>query len=234
MKIFLKKIVFILASVLVVGSGCASQTAVQSPVVVAPTPAPAQIIVPTPTPSSTTGGLYDLANYTSPALGISFSYQKNFFTLAEHDGTVLLISPFYVSDNPSGLPNHEIKHTVGLVITKSSKLMADAINDESPFWVKNYNAVKLNSVKKDPLKMDSDQDGELFTVGGHEAYSFVEGLEGVNTKMVYVLAGENQTLVIRFSYITDFLKDGMKPDWLPEAEQHKLLKTILDSIDFNS
>lgn len=162
--------------------------------------------------------------YQSKDLGIQLEYPAKIFTIKEFPHGVTLQSPYYVVSNFKGTPDGEVKHFLAIAIEVRNKKMVLAMEQDNPFFRETYEKSRSGKLATDFM--------ENFSAAATSGVSFLLGTEGTNTRYSYVPRGPQETVVIKLSYITDFLKDNLKPNYYAETEQLKVFNQVIKSLIF--
>ena len=181
-----------------------------------PTPAP-----PVPTSTMTVG---DITTYENKQLGLKFSYPQKLLNLIEQPNKVVLSSPYYVIENYKGTPDGEFKHPFAITLEVRQKNMVAAMEMDSQAFRDAY--------EQGMQGQDVSSFMENFTAAGTTGVSFLPGIEGANTRYGYLPRGPNDTVVVKLTYITDFLKNAIKPQAIAEKEQLAAFEGVMKSWEF--
>lgn len=195
----------IISITLLVGVGCAPEPS-------APTPSPT-------TPPSTTSGVYE-----SKTLGIKFSYPTDLFKVTESSGRVVVESPYHVIENYKGTPDGEFKHPFAITFLVRNMDMVSAMDEDLPAFKDAYEqGMRGEDVSNFMLPV---------TAASATGVKFIVGIEGTNRIYAYLPRGPKDTVVIEMTYITDFLKDAIKPKPIAEQAQLDAFYSVVDSLEF--
>lgn len=167
-----------------------------------------------------------LGTYYDHSRGLAFSYNPQVFTASETADGALLMSPYYVDDNPSGDPKNARQHRFSITIEFAPSDML------SYFKTVPYGS-SFSTLFPDGTPgsfTPSEGYAEKTLVGQKTAYRFTLGIEGTNTDYYFVPLPQNKTAIITVSSFTDFLKDGVKPKPFSETEEKTAVTTVLESL----
>jgi hypothetical protein len=176
-----------------------------------------------------------LNHYASAQQTYEFDYPK-VFTLTDSptkNGPVELISQYYaIADfGGSGKLPGSTPLPQGMKFYFSTTLELRNLGLEAAMRKDNPNFATSYIDNKENRKVDADF-MQSETLAERPAYTFNVGVEGFNNKFVYIAKDANETLVLHFQYIGDFLKDNTKPEAIAEQEQLASFNTIVHSLKF--
>ncbi|MSU75168.1 MAG: hypothetical protein EXS55_01495 [Candidatus Magasanikbacteria bacterium] len=175
--------------------------------------------------------------YENKILKIRFKYPTALFTLeeikigVEARAGVLLTSPYYVVENYKGTPDGEYKHPFKIIFSVKSGTIEQSLNSAKEEHPENAQDVdNLMQGKTDELRDFYDM--KKVSYGGVLGYSYVTGIEGTNYLHVELQKNPKEILLVDVSYITDFLKDAIKPKPISEKEQLEAFDRVMKSLEF--
>ena len=197
----------LVAGIVLTGAGCTDTAS-------APT-------IPTPPVSdtSTQSVVPALNRMDNTQLNFSADFPSSIFT----QSGLTLNSVYYVTDNPSGAPGAGIKHTYTVTFSQTDQSLDDTMKKDNPTAFDQFTKMKSGTAV-DPNFISATK------VNNHDAYVVTMGVEGINTKTFYVVRSNNQTFIIKLTYIGDSLVSSMKPSALSEADQMKYFMQVLNSV----
>lgn len=214
------------ASLLVLGAGCRKNNGLAETAQNQPRSKDDAMIYST---SSAAGAplLGTWQTYSNQTLGIKFNFPADIFVVSHDGDRVLLTSKYFVDENNKGTPDGATRHPFQVSFELRKKGMGPSMHADSPAFAEAYEQNTMNGEKLRPREFI-----ESVVAGKVKGYSFLQGVEGTNTRVGYLPKNFNETLVIKFSYITDFLHGATKPTWFPEKEQLKVFSEIMKSLEF--
>ncbi len=161
-------------------------------------------------------------NYESKNLGIKFSYPNEILQLSELETDLNLKSKYFVDADMSGIPGNEKIHYFGFNFSLKKLPTFETIKQELPPII---DMIFPND------KLEDFQNSEGFTekimVAEKESYAILQGIEGINIQYIFVPKNENETLLIQFMYIGDFLNPEIS-----ETEQKAIFEFIKATMEF--
>lgn len=179
------------------------------------------------------GGIYALSrakvappvlppgSYVNKMLGISLQVPP-VLKVKEFDSGVALQSSIFVNENMSGLPEKDKNHYFAISFEVKPVPLLPAIKQQSDFaFSQMFPEGTLES-----FAPAQDFSGAI-TAAGTAGYWYQEGVEGINTRYVFLPKNGIETLLITFSFIGDFLKPA-----IAEQEQKKIFGDTLASLKF--
>lgn len=163
-----------------------------------------------------------IANYENKSLGIKFSYPEETLQLSESETDINLKSRYFVDADMSGIPGNEKIHYFGFNFSLKKLPVFEAIRQELPY-------VMATTFPNNKLEDFQNSEGfaEKIIINQKESYSFLMGIEGVNIQYVFIPKNENETLLIKFMYIGEFLNPEIS-----EADQKSIFEFIINSLEF--
>lgn len=164
--------------------------------------------------------------YRDSETGWSFKYPAEVFMLVS-SAPATIQTKYYVVDNPSGMPGKEIIHRVAISLRLEQTGLIDTVK-KSPYAIFSQSFPQGTEQSFLP----SAGFAEKMTIANRNAYAFTVGVEGTNTRYLYLPRNIGSTLVIKFTFITDFLKDNIKPEPITEQQQQQWFKQVADTISF--
>lgn len=163
-----------------------------------------------------------IANYENKDLGIKFSYPDEILQLSESEIDVNLKSRYFTDADMSGIPGNEKIHYFGFNFALKKSPIFGAIKQELP---------SIIDMAFPNGKLEDFQNSEGFTqkitIAGKESYSFLLGLEGVNIQYILIPKNDNETILMQFMYIGDFLSPEIS-----ETEQKAIFEFITATLKF--
>jgi len=163
-----------------------------------------------------------IANYENKNLGIKFSYPEETLQLSESENNVNLKSRYFVDADMSGIPGNEKIHYFGFDFSLKKSSIFEAIKQELPFVI----STTFPNNKLEDFQ-GSEGFAEKITIVQKESYSFLLGIEGVNIQYVFIPKNENETLLIKFMYIGQFLNPEIS-----ETDQRSIFEFIINTLEF--
>lgn len=165
---------------------------------------------------------FGILDYQNKELGISFSYPNEIFKITENLNNLNLKSNYFVNADMSGISGNEKIHYFGFDFSLKKLPVFEIIKQELPSVI---NIIFPND------KLEDFQISEGFTqkitIAEKESYIILQGIEGVNIQYIFVPKNENETLLIKFMYIGDFLNPEVS-----ETEQKAVFEFILATLKF--
>lgn len=165
---------------------------------------------------------FGISEYQNKELGISFSYPDKIFKLTENSNNLNLKSDYFIDANMSDVPDNEKIHYFGFDFSLKKLPIFETIKQELPSVV---DIVFPNN------KLENFQNSEGFTekttIAEKEAYAILQGIEGVNIQYIFIPKNENETLLMQFMYIGDFLNPEIS-----ETEQKTVFEFIITTLEF--
>jgi hypothetical protein len=165
---------------------------------------------------------FGISEYQNKELGISFSYPDKILKLTENELNINLKSQYFTDADMSGIPGNEKIHYFGFDFSLKKLPIFEAIKQEMPYII---DMVFPNN------KLEDFQKSEGFTqkinIIEKESYSILQGIEGINIQYIFIPKNENETLMIKFMYIGDFLSPQIS-----ETEQKAVFEFILATLKF--
>ena len=165
---------------------------------------------------------FGISEYQNKELGISFSYPNKIFKLTENSNNLNLKSDYFVDADMSGIPGNEKIHYFGFDFSLKKLPIFETIKQELPSVV---DIVFPNN------KLEDFQNSEGFTekttIAEKEAYAILQGIEGVNIQYIFIPKNKNETLLMQFMYIGDFLNPEIS-----ETEQKTVFEFIITTLEF--
>jgi hypothetical protein len=163
-----------------------------------------------------------IAEYENKNLGIKFSYPDEILKLTENELSINLKSQYFTDADMSGIPDNEKIHYFGFDFSLKKSSIFEAIKQEMPYVME---MIFPND------KLEDFQDNEGFTqkivIAKKESYAILQGVEGVNIQYIFIPKNENETILMQFMYIGDFLNPEMS-----ETEQKAIFEFIKATIEF--
>ncbi len=160
--------------------------------------------------------------YEDYLLGIKVEYPNDIFVQKEIENGILLESAHSLVENFSGEPEGEFTHTFSIAFELKEVPLLELIEQEFGFV---FLDVFPSSTQESFLKIDGFS--SKITIDEKEGFSFISGIEGINTKHVFLAKTKEQTLVIAYNYIGDFLKPQ-----LTEKEQKEIFNSVISTLEF--
>jgi len=163
-----------------------------------------------------------IANYENKNLGIKFSYPDKILKLTENELDINLKSRYFTDTNMSGIPGNEKIHYFGFDFSLKKLPIFETIKQEMPYVLE---IIFPNG------KLEDFQNSEGFTqkttIAGKESYAILQGVEGVNIQYIFIPKNDNETILMQFMYIGDFLKPEIS-----ETEQKAIFEFITATFEF--
>lgn len=165
---------------------------------------------------------FGISDYQNEEIGISFSYPNEIFKITENGNNLNLKSDYFVDADMSGIPGNEKIHYFGFDFQLDKMPIFETIKKELPSVIDMiFPEEKLENFQT------SEGFAEKMTVLEKESYTILQGIEGVNIQYVFIPKNENETLMIKFMYIGDFLSPQIS-----EIEQKAVFEFILATLKF--
>ena len=163
-----------------------------------------------------------IANYENKNLGIKFSYPNDTLQLSETENSANLKSKYFVDADMSGIPGNEKIHYFGFDFEIKKSSIFEAIKQEVPF-------VLETTFPDNRLENFQSSEGfaEKSVIAQKESYSFLMGIEGAYTQYIFIPKNENETLLVKFMYIGEFLNPEIS-----EADQKAIFEFIINTLKF--
>jgi hypothetical protein len=171
-------------------------------------------------------------SYESQSLGIGFDYLDDKFELIEDANKVVLQSAYVVVENPSGIQGNESKHSFSIGF--------EVIKDELFNTMKNQSESAYSIMFPEGVESGLHEEADFSSyenIANKQGYSYSEGVEGINQKHIFLPMDSDETLVITFSYITDFLRDQatqQSGEYISEKDQKELFQSIIETLKFTN
>ncbi len=173
-------------------------------------------------------------NYENKNLGIKFfhpnqliriqkfSYPNDTLQLSETENSANLKSKYFVDADMSGIPGNEKIHYFGFDFEIKKSSIFEAIKQEVPF-------VLETTFPDNRLENFQSSEGfaEKSIIAQKESYSFLMGIEGAYTQYLFIPKNENETLLVKFMYIGEFLNPEIS-----EADQKSIFEFIINTLKF--
>lgn len=164
----------------------------------------------------------NLKEYKNDKYGFKLNYPEDIFHTSELPQGISLVSPYSVTENPSGLPGKETTHTFSIDFELKNLTLLDAVKEETPYlFTEMFPSGNIDSFRVIKGLFSK------FKIAGRDALSSTQGAEGINIQYVFAPKSENETLVIRFRYIGDFLKPKIS-----EQKQKELFELVINTLQF--
>ena len=165
---------------------------------------------------------FGISDYENKQLGFKFSYPNDIFKLTENELSVNLKSDYFVDADMSGIPGNKKIHYFGFNFQLEKMPVFESIKQELPPVIDMiFPDGKLENFQA------SEGFAEKMTVVEKESYAILQGIEGVNIQYIFVPKNENETLLIKFMYIGDFLSPQIS-----ETEQKAVFEFIIATLEF--
>jgi len=169
-------------------------------------------------------------HFVSKIQNLEFDYPALFNLTETNQGKIIsLKSQYYITPeviNGSIIDESVPPHYFGITFETKNMSLIDAMKQDNPFYAEAYLMLTTTTNPKPSPAYAMNQE----TVAGKKAYSFQAGSEGINTKFVYIIKNDSETLLVKLASIGDFLKESTEPSHLPENEQSKAFETVLQSL----
>lgn len=163
-----------------------------------------------------------IINYENKNLGIKFSYPDKIFQLTENDLSVNLKSQYFTNTDMSGIPGNEKIHYFGFDFSLKKLPIFETIKQEMPYVME---MIFPNG------KLEDFQNSEGFTqkiiINEKEAYTILQGIEGINIQYIFIPKNDDETILMQFIYIGDFLNPEIS-----ETEQKAIFEFIITTLEF--
>jgi hypothetical protein len=163
-----------------------------------------------------------IISYENKNLGIKFSYPDEILKLTESESNINLKSQYFTDADMSGIPGNEKIHYFGFDVSLKKLSIFETIKQELPSIV---DIVFPND------KLEDFQNGEGFTekitIAEKESYAVLQGIEGVNIQYIFIPKNDNETILMQFMYIGDFLNPEIS-----ETEQKAIFEFIATTLEF--
>ena len=165
---------------------------------------------------------FGISDYKNEVLGFSFSYPDEVLKIAENESGVNLKSDYFVNADMSGILGNEKIHYFGFDFILKQLPGFEMIKQELPSII---SMVFPNDNLKD--FQNSEGFAEKIIIAEKESYAILQGIEGTYIQYIFIPKNENETLLIKFMYIGDFLKPEIS-----ETDQKTVFQFIATTLEF--
>ena len=167
--------------------------------------------------------------YRNDEFGFEVKYPSDTFSIVSIPKGISLLSSYFVTDNPSGLPGNEVVHPFFINFELRDVDILNTIKTELPyFFSKTFPNSTLDSFKT------TDESVSRFSLANRDGFSYWTGFEGLNTTYIFLPKNSSETLVIKFNNFDNKVFSNFPPSAdISLEKQTEIFNSVIKTLKFS-